>query len=133
MIGWLATRRALPTVTCDLLMDVLIVWEVLAPLPSVTAEPAGGIDVHTGELLRDIDQRLLRHPCHPDDLQAQMTLADVHHLLCLARYSLLDPDGARAGRDRMEQHLTWFVQLRVREADTAVDLALAELRRERSA
>jgi hypothetical protein len=33
----------------------------------------------------------------------------------------------------MEQHLSWFVQVRLREADTAVDLALAELRRQRSA
>lgn len=47
-----------------------------------------------------------------------MSLADVHHLLGLARYSLLDADGARAGRDRLEQHLSRFVQLRVREADT---------------
>jgi hypothetical protein len=54
-----------------------------------------------------------------------MALADVHHLLGLARYSLLDPGGARAGRDRKEQHHSWAGQLRVLEADTAVDLALA--------
>jgi hypothetical protein len=60
-----------------------------------------------------------------------MVLADLRRLLGLARYSLLDPDGARAGRHRWEQHLDWAPQLRVLETDTAVDLALADLRRER--
>ncbi len=132
VIGWLATRPALPAVTCDLLMDVLIVWEVIAPLPPITAQPDGASDVDVGELLRDIDRRMLQHPCHPDDLQTLMALDDIHHLLSLARYSLLDPDGARAGRDHLKQHLSWFLQLRLREADTAVDLALADLRRQRS-
>ena len=131
VIGWLATRPALPALTRDLLIDVLIAWEVLAPLPPITAQTGGGTDIDIGELLQEIDQRLLQHPCHPDDLEAQMALADVHHLLGLARYSLLDPDGARAGRDRTQQQLPWLVQLRAREADTAVDLALADLRRER--
>jgi hypothetical protein len=34
VIGWLATRPALPDLTRDLLIDVLIFWEPLAPLPS---------------------------------------------------------------------------------------------------
>jgi hypothetical protein len=75
---------------------------------------------------------MLQHPCHPDDLQVQMALADIHRLLGLARYSLLDPDGAGLGRERMEQHLSWFVEVRARETDIAVDLARAELRRQRS-
>jgi hypothetical protein len=133
VVGWLATRPALPALTCDLLMDVLIVWESFAPLPSMTAEPSGGSDVDVKDLLGEIDQRMLQHPCYPDDLQVQMALADIHRLLGLARYSLLDPDGAGLGRERMEQHLSWFVQVRAREADIAVDLALAELGRQRSA
>jgi hypothetical protein len=133
VVGWLATRRALPALTCDLLLDVLILWESFAPLPSMTAEPGGGGDVHVHDLLLEIDKRMLQHPCHPDDLQVQMALADIHRLLGLARYSLLDLDGAVAGRERMEQHLPWFVEVRARETDIAVDLALADLRRQRSA
>ena len=133
VIGWLATRPDLPALTCDLLLDVLIVWDSFAPLPSMTAEPRGGSDVHVSDLLHAIDQRMLQHPCHADDLQAQIAIDDIHCLLGLARYSLLDPDGAGLGRERMEEHLSWFVQVRARETDFAVDLALAELRRQRSA
>jgi len=131
VIGWLATRPALSALTRDLLIDALIFWEPLAPLPAVTAEPASGADVDTGELLQAVARRLLSHPCHADDHQTQMILADLGCLLGLAWYSLLDPDGARAGRHRWEQHLDWITQLRVLETDTAVDLALAESRRER--
>jgi hypothetical protein len=135
VIGWLATRPALPDLTRDLLIDVLIFWEPLAPLPVVTAEPASDADADadadTGELLHAVARRLLSHPCHPDDHPTQMVLADLRCLLGLAWYSLLDPDGARAGRHRWEQHLDWVPQLRVLETDTAVDLALADLRRER--
>jgi hypothetical protein len=133
VIGWLATRPALPALTCDLLLDVLIVWESLAPLPPITAQPEGGSHVAARDLMLGIDQRMLRHPHHREDLHTQMALTDIHCLLGLARYSLLDHDGAQAARDRMEQHLSWFVQVRLSEADTAVDLALAELRRQRSA
>jgi hypothetical protein len=126
VIGWLATRPALSALTRDLLIDALIFWEPLAPLPAVTAEPARGADVDTGELLHAITRRLLSHPCHADDHQTQMILADLRCLLGLAWYSLLDPDGARAGRHRWEQHLDWVPQLRVLETDTAVDLALAD-------
>lgn len=131
VIGWLATRPALPDLTRDLLLDVLIFWEPLAPLPAVTATPTSGADGDVGQLLRDIDRRLLDHPCHPDDHENQMILADLHSLLGLAWYSLLDPDGARAGRDRWEQHLDWVSQLRILETGTAVDFALADLRRGR--
>jgi hypothetical protein len=129
VIGWLATRPALSALTRDLLIDALILWEPLAPLPVVTAKPAS--DADTDELLHAIARRLLAHPCHPDDHPTQMVLADLRRLLGLAWYSLLDPDGARAGRHRWEQHLDWVTQLRVLETDTAVDLALADLRRER--
>lgn len=74
VIGWLAARRTLPQLTRDLLIDVLISWETLAPLPAATAEPTRGSDVDIGELLHEIDQRLLGHPFHSDDLQAQMAL-----------------------------------------------------------
>ncbi len=131
VIGRLATRPALPDLTRNLLIDVLIFWESLAPLPAVTAEPGSGADADTGELLHAIARRLESHPCHADDHQAQMVLADLRCLLGLAWYSLLDPDGARAGRHRWEQHLDWVTQLRVLETDTALDLALADLRRER--
>lgn len=128
-IGWLATRPALPDLTRDLLIDVLIFWASLAPLPAVTAEPDVCADV--GEILRPVARRLSAHPFHPDDHQTQMVLADLHCLLGLAWYSLLDPHSARAGRRRLEQHRDGVVQLRVLETDTAVDLALADLRRER--
>lgn len=131
VIGWIATRPNVPAPTRELLIDVLIVWEFFAPLPAVTALPSDGTDVDIGDVLRQIDRRLLVHPSHPDDLQAQMTLADLHHLLGLARYSLLDPDGARAGRARNEQHLAKIMPSRVLQTDAAVDLALADLRRER--
>jgi hypothetical protein len=129
VIGWLATRPALPDLTRDLLIDVLIFWEPLAPLPVVTATPAS--DADADELLHAVARRLLSHPCHPDDQPTQMVLADLRCLVGLAWYSLLDPDGACAGRRRWEQHLDWVPQLRVLETDTAVDLALADLRRER--
>jgi hypothetical protein len=129
VIGWLATRPTLPDLTRDLLIDALIFWEPLAPLPVVTAEPACGSGA--GELLHAIGRRLRSHPCHHDDHPTQMVLADLRRLLGLAWYSLLDPDGARAGRRRWEQHLDCVTQLRVLETDTAVDLALADLRRER--
>ena len=131
VIGWLATRPALGDLTRDLLLDVLIFWEPLLPLPAVTAAPDPAADVDVAELIRAIDRRLQAHPRHPDDHQTQMVLADLHRLLGLAWYSLLDPDGARAGRSRWEQQLVWIDQLRVIETDTAVELALADLRRER--
>lgn len=131
VIGWLVTRPALSDLTRDLLIDVLIFWEPLAPLPVVTASPASGADVDTGQLLHAIGRRLRSHPCHPDDHPTQMVLANLRRLLGLAWYSLLDPDGARAGRHRWEEHLDGVTQLRVLETDTAVDLALADLRRER--
>jgi hypothetical protein len=92
---------------------------------------ATGAAVDTSELLHAVARRLLPHPCHADDHQTQSILADVRCLLGLAWYSLLDPDGARAGQHRWEQHLDWVPQLRVLETDTAVDLALADSRRER--
>jgi hypothetical protein len=131
VIGWLATRPRLPDLTRDLLLDALIFWEPLAPLPDVTAEPGSGAEVDVGELLRAVARRLLAHPWHPDDHPTQMVVADLQCLLGLAWYSLLDPDGARAGRHRWEQHLDWVTGLRILETDTAVDLALADLRRER--
>jgi hypothetical protein len=131
VIGWLATRPALPPLTRDLLIDALIFWEPLAPLPLLTAEPATGVDVDPGELLHAVARRLLSHSCHADDHPTQMVLVDLRCLLGLAWYSLLDPDGACAGRRSWEQHLDWVTQLRVLETDTAVDLALADLRRER--
>lgn len=106
----------------------------MAPRPEVTAEPLDGAGADLGGLLRDIDLRLSRHPHHPDDPVTQVALAELHPLLGLARYSLLDPDGARDARDaraRKERHHPCLAQLRVQEADTAVDLALAELRRRR--
>lgn len=131
VIGWFATRPALSDLTRDLLVDALIVWEPLAPLPAVTAEPSSGPVVDVSEQLRAVARRLSAHPCHPDDHQTQMVLADLQCLLGLAWYSLLDPRAARDGRRRWEQHLDCVTCLRVLETDTAVELALADLRRER--
>jgi hypothetical protein len=131
VIGWLATRPALPDLTRDLLIDVLIFWQPLAPLPAVTAEPHSGPVVDLSDQLRAVARRVSAHPCHPDDHQTQMVLVDLHCLLGLAWYSLFDPGGARDGRRRWEQHLDCVTCLRVLETDTAVELALADLRRER--
>lgn len=131
VIGWLATRPALPDLTRDLLIDALIFWQSLAPLPAVTAEPHGGPVADVSEQLRAVARRLSAHPCRPDDHLTRMVLADLHCLLGLAWYSLLDPRGARDGRARWEQHLDCVTCLRVLGTDTAVELALADLRRER--
>ena len=131
VLGWLATRPTLPGLTRELLIDALITTTVLAPLPEITAQPEGGTGVDTSKLLYEIDQRLSSHPHHPDDLPTRAALAELHHLLGLARYSLLDPDGARAARARKEQHHPCLAQLRVLQTDTAVDLALAEHSRQR--
>ena len=133
VLGWLATRPTLRALTRDLLIDALITSEALAPLPEITAQPEGGTGVDTSKLMREIDQRLNSHPHRPDDLPTQTALTELHHLLSLARYSMLDPDGARAARARKEQHHPCLAQLRVLETDTAVDLALAEHRRQRGA
>lgn len=130
VIGWLAARPALGGLTRDLLLDVLIFWEPLMPLPAVTALPDSGADVDVGELIRVIDRRLQIHQRHPDDHQTRMVLADLHRRLGLAWYSLLDLRGARDGRRRWEQHLDCVTYLRILETDTAVELALADLRRE---
>lgn len=97
VIGWLATRPAVGDLTRDLLVDVLIFWEPLLPLPAVTAVPRSGADADVGELLRDIDRRLLAHPHHSDDHHTRTVLADLHCLLGLAWYSRLDPRGASDG------------------------------------
>ena len=98
---------------------------------AVSKHPRKRPESHKSKLLRDTDQRLSCHPHHPDDLPTQTALAELHHLLGLARYSLLDPDGARAARARKEQHHPCLAQLRVLQTDTGVDLALAEHRRQR--
>lgn len=131
VLGWLATRPTLRGLTRELLIDALITLSTLTPLPEITAQPEGATGVDTSTLLRDIDQRLSSHPHHPDDLPIQAVLAELHHLLGLARYSLLDPDGARAGRARKQHHHPYLAQLPVLRTDTAVELALADLRRER--
>jgi len=130
VLGWLATRPTLRALTRDLLIDALITTSALAPLPEITAQPEGGTGADTSTLLSDIDQRLSSHPHHPDDLPTWAALAELHDLLGLARYSLLDPDGARAARARKEQHHPYLAQLNVLRTDTAVDLALAENRRQ---
>lgn len=131
MFGWLATRPGLRALTRDLLIDALIICRAVTPLPEVTAEHESGACVDASTLLLDIDQRLSQHPHFADDLLTQMALAELQHFLGLARYSLHDPDGARAARARKEKHYPCLAQLRVLETDTAVDLALAELRRQR--
>jgi hypothetical protein len=98
----------------------LIFWEPSAPLPVLTAKPAS--DADADELLHAVARRLRSHPCHPGAHPTQRVLAaDLRCLLGLAWYSLLDPDGARAGRHRWEQHLERVPQLRVLETDSAVD------------
>jgi hypothetical protein len=131
VIGWLATRPALPNLTRDLLIDALIFWEPLAPLPVVTAAPISGADADTRQLLHAIARRLRSHPCHADEHQTQCSWPTSAAYSAWTGTPDPDPDGARARRRRWEQHLDWITQLRVLETDTAVDLALADSRRER--
>jgi hypothetical protein len=65
VIGWLATRPALSALTRDLLIDALIFWEPLAPLPAVTAEPASGADANTGKVLHAVARRPAVPPLPP--------------------------------------------------------------------
>lgn len=69
VIGWLATRPAPPDLTRELLLDALMFWEPLLPLPAVTAVPDAGTDV--GELLRNIDRRLLAHRTTPTTVRPE--------------------------------------------------------------
>ena len=133
LLGWVATRPDRRALTHDALIDALIICKAIARLPKITAEPACDADVDISALLRDIDRRLSQYPHYPDDRRIQETLIELHHLLSLARYSLHDPDGARAARRRKEQHHPCLAQQRALETDAAVDLALAELHRQRGA
>lgn len=128
VIGWLAARRKLPDLTCALLQAALILWGPLLPLPSVTSRPDS--DVGAAKLLLAITRRLRAHAYPPARFQTQMVLSDVHFLLGLAWYSLHDPEGARAGLERWEQHFDWSGDLRVTQTDAAVGLPLDDYRRE---
>ena len=60
-----------------------------------------------------------------------MALADVHHLLGLARYSLLDPDGARTGAEIARGNSCPDASGARPRSGRRGDLALADQRRER--
>lgn len=128
VIGWLAARRGLPDMTCSLLQAALILWGPLLPLPAVTSRPDS--DVGAAKLLLAITRRLRAHAHDPGEVQNQMVLSDVHFLLGLAWYSLQDPEGARAGLERWEQHFDWSRDLRVTQTDAAAWLSLGDYRRE---
>jgi len=124
-------RHDLPHLTRCLLADALIFCEPLAPLPTVTAEPPGGAGATAASCSATSAPGCAPTRSTPDDPTSRAVIADVLRYLGLARYSLHDPDGALAGRDRWEQDLDWVANLRVSETDATVEFALADLHRKR--
>ncbi len=130
MLGHLFTRSDLPGLTRLLILDTMLLWTPLAPLPPVTATPPHGTSV--GCFLRDVRLLLdLYLDYAPDDHECQI-LSDVHRMLGLAQYSLVDAAGAHAGQHRWQLQHDHLAGLRADELDAALHLGLAEHRRRHS-
>lgn len=127
MLGHLVTRPDLPALTRLLILDAMLLWTPLAPLPPVTATPRYGSAV--GCFLRDVRLLLEIYLDYAPDDHAWQTLHDVHRMLGLAQYSLIDPAGADAGQHRWQQQDSHLAGLRADELDAALHLGLAEHRR----
>lgn len=130
MLGHLVARPELPALTRLLILDAMLLWTPLAPLPPVTAAPPYGTAV--GCFLRDVRLLLdLYLDYAPDDHECQI-LSNVHRMLGLAQYSLVDPASADAGQHRWQQQDNHVAGLRADELDAALHLGLAEHRRRHS-
>ncbi len=104
MLGHLVTRPELPTLTRLLILDAMLLWTPLAPLPPVTAASPYGTAV--GCFLRDVRLLLEIYLDYAPDDHAWQVLGDVHRMLGLAQYSLVDPAGADAGQHRGSNRTT---------------------------
>lgn len=128
MLGHLVTRSDLPGLTRLLILDAMLLWTPLAPLPPVTATPPHGTSV--GCFLRDVRLLLDLYLDYTPDDHAWQVLSDVHRMLGLAQYSLSDPAGAHAGQHRWQQQHDHLAGLRADELDAVLHLGLAEHRRQ---
>lgn len=127
MLGHLVTRSDLPGLTRLLILDAMLLWTPLAPLPPVTATPRHGTSV--GCFLRDVRLLLDLYLDYAPDDHAWQVLSDVQRMLGLGQYSLVDPAGAHAGQHRWQQQHDHLTGLRADELDAVLHLGLAEQRR----
>jgi len=117
-LGHLVTRSGLPGLTRLLILDAMLLWMPLAPLPPVTATPPHGTSV--GCFLRHVRLLLDLYLDYAPDDQAWQVLSDVHRMLGLGQYSLVDPAGAQAGQHRCQQQHDHLAGLRADELDAAL-------------
>jgi len=82
-----------------------------------------------GCFLRDVRLLLDLYLDYTPDDHAWQVLSDVHRMLELAQYSLVDPAGAHAGQHRWQEQRDHLAGLRADEFDAALHLGLAEHRR----
>jgi hypothetical protein len=132
VLGWLAAHEDTPPLTSDLLLDTLNVWDGLAPVPELAAEPRAGPNCDRSQVLEQITDRLVRRLLDThDDEHAYVVLREVAQRLRLVWRSFDDP--ARAARERaaLEPAPAWLLALQVAERDAAVDAAQAAVVRER--
>jgi len=133
VLGWLAAHEDTPPLTSDLLLDTLNVWDGLAPVPELAAEPKAGPDCDRSQVLGQITDRLVRRLLDTqDDENAHVVLWDVDQRLGLVWRSLDDPERAARERAAFEPTPGWLLGLQVAERDAAVDAALAAVVRERN-
>jgi hypothetical protein len=133
VLGWLAAHEDTPPLTSDLLLDTLNVWDGLAPVPELAAEPKAGPDCDRSQVLEQVTDRLVRRlrDTHDDDEHAHVLLWDVAQRLGLVWRSFDDPERAAEERAALEPMPVWLLALQVAERDAAVDAALAAVVRER--
>jgi hypothetical protein len=133
VLGWLAALCPRAPLTSDLLLDPLNVWDGLAPVPELAAEPKARADCDRAQVLGQITDRLVRRllDAHADE-HAQVVLWDVTQRLGLVWRSLDDPERAARERAGLEPTPGWLLALQVAERDAAVDAALAAVVRERN-
>lgn len=130
MLGHFVTRPDLPALTRLLILDAMLLWTPLAPRPPghrriLVRDPVGCF-------LRDVRLLLEIYLDYAPDEHAWQVLGDVHRMLGLAQYSLLDQAGADAGQHRRQQQHNHVAGLRADELDAALHLGFAEHRRRHS-
>jgi hypothetical protein len=132
VLGWLAAQEETPPLTSDLLLDTLNIWDGLAPVPELAAEPRAGADCDRSQVLEQITDRLVRRllDAHDDD-HARVVLWDVAQRLGLVWRSFDDPERAERERAALQPPPAWLLALQVAERDAAVDAAQAAVVRER--
>lgn len=132
-LGWVAAQQETPPLASDLLLDTLNVWDGLAPVPELAAEPRAGPDCDRSQVLEQITDRLVRRLLDAyDDEHAHVVLWDVAQRLGLVWRSFDDPERAARERAALEPTPGWLLALQVAERDAAVDAAQAAMVRERN-